>query len=277
MKYNININQVKLNEIANWIDLKEAAILDYLIVICKTNNKKVAQKRKDWFTWVNYTRLIEDMPLLNIKSKWAITPKIKTLEKYGLINLKTHWQDVYVSLTEKVDELFLDITVQRNEQPSHRNRQTVHENEQNCSQKWTADRSYLWTNNNTIYNNNTDNTKSKNFKFQSKRELKDFITEMYNKDNLLFDINHLKYIWPWLEKLRERGYKVQKIEWDIIWWYKYFKETTVKYCWITNTWPAFWEMDLVLERMFNWLDEKEKKSWNIKNTILTFLTRSKWK
>ena len=119
--------------------------------------------------------------------------------------------------------------------------------------------------------------KSKEFKFQSKRELKEFITEMYNKDNSLFDVAHLRYIWPWIEKLREKGYKVKKMEWDIIGWYKYFKETTTKHCWITNTWPAYWEMDLVLERMFNWLEEKEKKSWNIKNTILTFLTKSKWK
>ena len=119
--------------------------------------------------------------------------------------------------------------------------------------------------------------KSKEFEFQSKRELKEFITEIYNKDNSLFDVAHLRYIWPWIEKLREKGYKVNKMEWNIIGWYKYFKETTIKYCWITNTWPAYWEMELVLERMFNWLDEKEKKSWNIKNTILTFLTKSKWK
>ena len=134
-----------------------------------------------------------------------------------------------------------------------------------------------WSNNNWNAWSNNNKSTTKNFKFQSKREVKDFITEIYNKDNSLFDVNHLKYIWPWIEKLREKGYKVKKMEWDIIWWYKYFKETTVKYCWITNTWPAYWEMDLVLERMFNWLDEKEKKSWNIKNTILTFLTKSKWK
>lgn len=145
MKYNININQIKILEIAPDIDIKEATILDYLITICNSKNSKIAQKRQWGFTWINYSKLISDLPLLKIKSKWAISPKIQNLELYWFIKIKTINQDVFVELTDLVDNLSIEWTA-------------IHKNEQYCSQKWTDNCSQIWTNNNTNINTyNKDN------------------------------------------------------------------------------------------------------------------------
>lgn len=174
MKYNIHINQIKIVELAPEIEIKEAVILDYLILICNSLNEKIISKRKDWFTWINYTRMISDLPLLRIKSKWAITPKIKNLEKYWFIKTKMFWQDLYIQLTEAIEELFLEIT--------------VHKNEQNRSQKWTVNRSRKWTNNNTINNNNKNNINSFDFDF-----LFDWLKDNI-KENIKEFIEHRKQI-----------------------------------------------------------------------------------
>lgn len=105
MKYNININQHALSD--SKLDLIDAAILDWLIVICNSKNKKIANRRNKGFTQVDYQFLIGDMPLLRLKSKSQLTPRIKRLEKEGYIEVKrVKHQSNYIALTEKVDKLF---------------------------------------------------------------------------------------------------------------------------------------------------------------------------
>ena len=117
MKYNININQLVLSETK--LDLSECAILDWLIYFCNSKNQKIDSRRKNGYTQIEYNLLIEELPLLRVKSKGSITAKIANLESEGFIevNRSTH-QSNYVKLTDKVDELFskLNSSVQNIEQ-----------------------------------------------------------------------------------------------------------------------------------------------------------------
>jgi len=110
MKYFIFINQVALNKTK--LDLIDAAILDYLKAWCQADDKKIRQLEiKEGgtsyrYTWINYHHLIKEMPLLRIKSKGAITSRVKKIEKAGYIKVfRAPDRSLYVRLTEKVKDL----------------------------------------------------------------------------------------------------------------------------------------------------------------------------
>jgi len=114
MKYNININQLELSKTN--IDIIDAAILDYVVTMCNSLSKAINSKRIDGYTWINYKKLILDMPLLKINSKSALTPRFKKLEDAGFILIKyLDGGRFFILLTDKVDSLFID-TVHINEQ-----------------------------------------------------------------------------------------------------------------------------------------------------------------
>lgn len=110
MKYNININQAVLADTN--LDFVEAAILDYVYFICSSVNQKIEKQRitddLGIWTWVDYASLIEDMPLLRIKDKAALTRRMHKLQKEGFIQVK-HGKGykLYILLTEKVDSLYI--------------------------------------------------------------------------------------------------------------------------------------------------------------------------
>ena len=146
MKYNININQLVLSKTS--LDIIDCAILDYIYFYCSSTNKKIDKQRKredngDCWTWINFETLLKDMPLLRIKSKSALTPRIKRIESEGYITTnRFRNQKLFIKLNEKIDELFIQTN------------RAVHEYEQ-LSEKSCSRRR---TNNNTInINNNTNN------------------------------------------------------------------------------------------------------------------------
>lgn len=110
------------------MDLMDSAILNYLITICNSKNEKIEKERIDGYTWVSYRKIIKDMPLLRIKSKGAITPRIRRIEENGYISVKTINQRMYISLTAKVDELFMEMNSQ-GETVHETKRKTIHETE----------------------------------------------------------------------------------------------------------------------------------------------------
>lgn len=113
MKYNININQKQLESFET-LDLKDCAIFDYIKQMCSSNNPKIEKQREKGHTWINYERLIEDMPLLRIKSRNSITPRIKKLEKEGLITTISRMihghRRVFVKMTTLSDSVFVEST-----------------------------------------------------------------------------------------------------------------------------------------------------------------------
>lgn len=98
-----------LSDIAPGIKYEEAAILDYLIGICTSDHGRIEKERIDGYTWVDYGKLIRDMPLISGKTKITITNKINRLKGHGLIeteNTKINGKPrKYIKLTDKCDFL----------------------------------------------------------------------------------------------------------------------------------------------------------------------------
>jgi len=114
MKYFIQINQIVLSKY-KFLDIKEAAILDYLRAWCQADDKKIKQLSikeegvEYRYTWINFKHLIQEMPLLRIKDKGAISRRIKKLEKIGFIKtFRAPDMNLYIRLTEKIKELEFD-------------------------------------------------------------------------------------------------------------------------------------------------------------------------
>ena len=129
MKYNININQKALSKYD--IDLKDMAIFDYIHVMCASVNKNIEKERFKGHTWINYERLIKDMPALRIKSRNTISARITSLEKAGLITtekkmVKGH-RRVFVKMTTQSDSVFVESS-ERVLSDEKRVRETVQDN-----------------------------------------------------------------------------------------------------------------------------------------------------
>jgi len=110
MKYQIIINQLVLSKTK--LDIKDAAILDYLRAWCQADDKRVKQLTikeggtEYRYTWINLKHLIKEMPLLKIKQKASISQRIKKIEKAGYIKtFRGPDTNLYVRLTEKIKEL----------------------------------------------------------------------------------------------------------------------------------------------------------------------------
>jgi hypothetical protein len=149
MKYNININQLALSELSSNMDVVDAAILDYVIVLCNSQNEKIGEKRfkdkeNNTWTWVDLQTLCEDMPLLRISSRTAISTRIKRIEENNFVKttkrrVKGHIC-LYVKLDRKVDSLYVKLD------------RPVRENVQD-PQKPVRETGPIINTNNTIHNN----------------------------------------------------------------------------------------------------------------------------
>ena len=212
MIYNININQ---KELANsTMDLVDSAILNYLIIVCNSKNENIAEQRvfdnENIYTPIDFNKIIKNNPLLRIKSKGAITPRLKRIEKNGYILVKNIKKKTFVSLTSKIDSLFISTNeggeqvvheneqvVHENEQVVHENEQVVHENEQvvHENEQVVHENEQLSSkkpkNNNNIYNNNIYNNIDKNIDNNiynnniNKKEKENNIKEKEKGDKLL--------------------------------------------------------------------------------------------
>lgn len=100
MQYNININQKALIEFSSDLDLKDAAILDFILK-AKENpffETKIFNE-KEYF-WLSYSKIIEELPLLKIKNKNVLARKLRKLIDLGLLESyidqsqgnKTYWK-----------------------------------------------------------------------------------------------------------------------------------------------------------------------------------------
>ena len=133
MKYTIYINQKELSKTD--FDLVDGAILDYLYFICNSTNEKIEEQRINGYTWVDYSKIIDDNPLLRIKSKGALSKRVKQMEELGFIKLneirKNGHKLKYFALTKKSDSLFTQTLdpIHQNENPIHQKENPIHQNE----------------------------------------------------------------------------------------------------------------------------------------------------
>lgn len=117
MKYTLIINQLAMQEIAPELDAIDGIILDYLIHFCRADDAKIARLtiesdgKSERFTWINFTQLIRELPILKIKTKGAISRRIDKIEKSGFIKIarepgKPRAGKLFIRLTAKIHDLF---------------------------------------------------------------------------------------------------------------------------------------------------------------------------
>ena len=133
MKYTIYINQKELCKTD--FDLVDGAILDYLYFICNSKNEKINKQRINGYTWVDYNKILIDNPLLRIKSKGALSRRVKKMEDTGFIKSierrKNGHKLKYFALTKKSNSLFTQThdPIHEKENPIHLNSYPIDENE----------------------------------------------------------------------------------------------------------------------------------------------------
>lgn len=110
MNYTINIDQKAIHESGLDIDIKDAIIIDFI----KTMPGSVKIEKKlidnDLYFWVSYQYIIDQNPLLGIKSKDGVYRRILKLISMDL--LKAHGDNQksnksFYSLTQKFEDLFV--------------------------------------------------------------------------------------------------------------------------------------------------------------------------
>ncbi len=133
MKYTIYINQKELSKTD--FDLVDCTILDYIYIICNSKNEKIEEQRINGYTWVDYNKILSDNPLLRIKSKGALSRRVKRMENSGFIKLIERRNNghklKYFALTKKSDSLFIQSNnpIHEKENPIHLNSFPIDENE----------------------------------------------------------------------------------------------------------------------------------------------------
>lgn len=148
MKYTITINQLGLREDKK-ISLVEASIICWIHDFCGTNNKKINKNKVDGWTLVRGQYLVDDMPLLRIKSRSGGTRLLKRLASLGYIELKSEPRKLWLKTTEKMDSLWFEVGAS-GEQDEALETQLGASKQQTCSPQAT----YHNTNTNTNTNTN---------------------------------------------------------------------------------------------------------------------------
>lgn len=107
MKFNININQYQLSKNKD-ITIQDSAVIDWLFTICGSDSEKINKKRVEGWTWVSLTHLINDMPLLRIKTNSGASKLIKRVKDLGFIDSKKDNKErkLYVKPTAKLRDLY---------------------------------------------------------------------------------------------------------------------------------------------------------------------------
>ena len=130
MKYSININQAGIADagFADKTDIIDWAIVDY--IFGWQNNPKATKIGA--LSWISYKHLIDEMPLLGLKTKQAVSARIAKLKLLGLISVEYDKDKrLYAGLSEAAHNASVfRADRQRNAGGVHENGQGVHENGQ---------------------------------------------------------------------------------------------------------------------------------------------------
>jgi hypothetical protein len=115
MKYTLTINQKAVRELSLDLDIIDMAIYDVVRSMVSSSSARMDRivKNGKKFTWVAYSKIIEEAPLVPIKTSDGIYRRIVKLEKIGLIErmLSTSGKS-YIRLTETADALEFDHQVE---------------------------------------------------------------------------------------------------------------------------------------------------------------------
>jgi len=237
MKYNIIINQrgIVENGLLKKTDIIDWCIIDYLRDWYFSETKRTIFVQDDGcnYVWVNYNHLIQELPIISIKDKDALTKRFKKLKQLGLIKtFKDSQNNLYFILTPKCIEV---IGFKPTSTLSYQNRTPIlpksdtypTEIGQGLSYQNRTAQIYNQSNNipknDSIYNNlqhsanaevgestsnsfvSTSKNKKKNNKDETEKQIDKVIREL------------LKYFDDWFRYLFKVGYTCEfKIEYDLL-------------------------------------------------------------
>src|SRR5689334_15905890 len=85
MKYNININQLAIQQLDLKMDLVDCSVLDYCRCFAMNDGIKTKEFEGKRYYWFDYATLIENMPLLGITTKNGLWRRFKKLCDLGVM------------------------------------------------------------------------------------------------------------------------------------------------------------------------------------------------
>jgi len=85
MKYNININQRSVVESKLDLDVIDMAIFNYLESFALSGGTERIINQDKLYFWVSHSKIMEDMPMLNINTRQGVLKRIDKLIAAGLI------------------------------------------------------------------------------------------------------------------------------------------------------------------------------------------------
>lgn len=111
MKYTLSINQKVWQKKCPKADIRHAVVLEAIKSLCNSKSDKII-RTNDGFTWVASKTILDELPMLKIKTKAGISPIIKSLQDWKFIEIRrdkiSGYQ--YYKLTEKSESLERDIS-----------------------------------------------------------------------------------------------------------------------------------------------------------------------
>ena len=115
------------------LDITDMAILDYIHGWCAAPRADRTVADHEEYTRINYTHLIEEMPILGIRKKDTVSARINRLRVGGLIKtFRAKDNTLYVRLTRKCYDLFFS---DYNGNPDDKKRHTCPKNRDRLSEK----------------------------------------------------------------------------------------------------------------------------------------------
>lgn len=112
MKFNIYINQYKLSEYPE-ITIQDCAVIDWLYSMFGSSSDKINNKRIEGWTWISLIHLIDDMPLLRLKTSSGASKMVNRIKNMGFIETKVDRKErkLFARPTKKIRDLYFSSQV----------------------------------------------------------------------------------------------------------------------------------------------------------------------
>jgi len=107
MKYNISINQLAWKFYFPDAKLKHVVVFEAIRSMCFSTDDTLL-RTTNGFTWISNKLILKEVPLLDITSKSGISPILRKLEEWKLIETKNIDRNKYYKITPIADKLRRD-------------------------------------------------------------------------------------------------------------------------------------------------------------------------
>lgn len=233
MKYTIHgFSQEKLIDLG--LDYVDAAILRYFIDFRETKKMTTKIINGEPYYWVKYESILEEYPILNIKTKDSMYRRLKKLEEARVlkhVTIRSNGTYSYYTTAENYLELVSKIETDRNPSQTDNNPNETDRNPNHTDEKHTEVGLKVGTNNPSTISINNNNVENKNLDDNVKK-----IIEYLNaKTNKNFKTNTQATIKLIKARLKEgftsedfeRVINNMNTEWTGTQWEKYLVPTTL--------------------------------------------------